>query len=437
MISVLMNLAAQVRDTVDRVRRLKTRRRAVQELRRSLALIVDLGALEASVATRIKEFFDPDLLVILQLDPATSSYRPGFRSGLGQEALEEVAFSPHGRLAQWFRTNETCLVVDRDRGVVQYLEERERQHLARLKARLCAPLLARNHLAGILVLGSARLWRPTRRDADLLLQFANQASLAFQNAALYREQGRRLDRLHRADRLAAVGQLAAGVAHEVRNPLTAIRSTMQYLAGSFEDQAKQVLVEELIGEVDRIDQTISGLLSLTRPSELEPEEVDLGELIRQTARLVEAAARKQGVAIEVTVLDATLAVWGDPAQLKQVFLNLILNALQAMPNGGRITLAARLERPHPPAREAPRARVDIVDDGPGIPPDKLKTVFDPLFTTKQEGTGLGLTICHGIVERHEGDIELESTVGAGTTVTVRLPLPNRQRGEGEDLPRGR
>ena len=246
------------------------RRRAVQELRRSLALIVDVGALESSVATRIREFFDPDLLVILQLDVTASRYRPSFYSGAADEDVAGMSFAPRGRLAQWFRTNEACLVVDRDPGVMLFLEGEERRSLVRLRAKLCAPLLARNHLAGFLVLGSDRPWRPTRRDGDLLLQFANQASLAFQNALLYREQRRRLDRLHRADRLAAVGQLAAGVAHEVRNPLTSIRSTMQYLAGSFEgDEIKKTLATDLIEEVDRIDQTITGLLSLTRPSEFQ------------------------------------------------------------------------------------------------------------------------------------------------------------------------
>ena len=436
MISSLMNLTAYVRDTVGRVRRLNTRRRAVQELRRSLALIVDLGALESSVATRIREFFDPDVLVIFQLDPTGSDYRPSFRSGLAENDVAGVSFSPQGRLAQWFRTNETCLLVERERGVLEYLDESEQKSLNLLQAKLCAPLLARNHLVGILVLGSFKRWQPNRRDADLLLQFANQASLAFQNAALYREQRKRLDRLHRSDRLAAVGQLAAGVAHEVRNPLTAIRSTMQYLGQSFAEEAKRDLVEELIEEVDRIDQTISDLLSLTRPSEFKPEEFDLMALVDQTIRLVDIQARKQAVDITVQSAEESLQISGDPGQLKQVFLNLILNALQAMKDGGEIAVSVRRESQSLTSAEPSRVRLDIVDSGPGIPRESLKAVFDPLFTTKSDGTGLGLAICHGIIERHEGEIEIDSKLGEGTRVSVQLPIATRASTGNAELQRG-
>ena len=435
MIARIMDLAAHVRDSFDRMRRHKTRRRAAQDLRRSLALIVDLGALEASVATRIKEFFDPDLLVILQYDSSTADFQPTFSSGLEPAELDGIAFDPRGKLAQWFRVNETCLVVLRDRGVINYLESGEQRSLERLKARLCAPLLARNNLAGMLVLGSRRDWRPSRRDADLLLQFANQASLAFQNATLYREQRRRLDRLHRADRLAAVGQLAASVAHEVRNPLTAIRSTIQYLGRGLEEPEKRELVEELIDEVDRIDHTVSSLLSLTRAGDFRPEEIDLVELVKLTVRLVQPQAREQSVKIEQRFAEMIGGLRADAVQLKQVFLNLLLNGLQAMPDGGRIIVAVRRASTGPPNGEPPRVLIEIADNGPGIPQDKLKAVFDPFFTTKSKGTGLGLAICHGIIQRHEGEIEVDSTEGEGTIVSIHLPLRSRDDEELTDTPR--
>ncbi len=194
---------------------------------------------------------------------------------------------------------------------------------------------------GLLLLGSRSERPPSRHDADLLKHLADQASLAFQNVALYREQQERLGRLHRADRLAAMGQLAAGVAHEVRNPLTAIRSTIQYLGrGLARSDPKAELVEELIGEVDRIDSTISGLLSLSRGGELKHGEMDLVELLEGTIRLLEIQARKQGVELEERYRHRPLPLVADAGQLRQVFLNLVLNALQAMPEGGRITVTA-------------------------------------------------------------------------------------------------
>ena len=425
MMAAVMKLSVRVRDMIDRVRRFKVRRRAVQELRRSLALIVDREALETNVASHVRELFNPDLLVILQLDPTTSDHRLSFCSGIRREQLDNMALATDGRLAQWFRVNETCLVVGRDRGVINYLDRDERQLLERMQARICAPLLARNHLLGVLILGSARPWRPGRRDAELLLQLANQASLAFQNAALYRDLRKRLDRLHRADRLAAVGQLAAGVAHEVSNPLTIIRSTMQYLGGSgVADPSARQSIADLIDEVDRIDQIVGNLLSLARPSHFQPEEVDLAELVQDTLRLIEAQARQQTVRLERR-LESPINLKADAAQLRQLLLNLVLNALQAMPDGGKITVSAQREQIEPAsttAKSRAQIRLEIADDGPGIAADQIKSVFDPFFTTKREGTGLGLAICHAIVQRHEGEIEIDSTVGQGTTVSIALPV---------------
>lgn len=423
-----------LRNLVDRLRRGRARRRAIQELRRSLALIVDLEALEASVATRLKELFDPDRLLILQLDRRAARFRPSFVSGLSRAEVAGVELPAEGRLARWFLVNESCLLLPRDRAVLSYLDARERITLEGLGVQLAAPLVAQNHLVGMLLLSGRRGGRPpSRGDAEILLQLANQASLAFQNAALYREQQERLDRLHRADRLAAVGQLAASVAHEVRNPLTSIRSTMQYLAGGFEEgDPRRELAAELIDEVDRIDSTISGLLSLTRSGELQPAAVELVSLLRQTVRLVETQARKQAVVIEERYDAPELVVMADGGQVKQVFLNLILNALQAMPDGGRVTVRLSAMT-SPTSGEAPSwAVVEIADDGPGIPPDKLKSVFDPFFTTKSEGTGLGLAICHGIVERHGGEIELLSTEGEGTTAVIQLPRQGAGGRQGDE-----
>lgn len=419
-----MVAATRIRHALGRLRRRKARRRAVQEFRRSLAIIVDRDALEASVATRLKEIFDPDRLAILQLDPRAGQYRLSFSSGFGEGALEGAEIAVRGRLARWFLVNETCLLLPRDAGVLDYLETTERELLGRLDMQLAAPLLARNHLLGVVLLGSSRAERlPDRHDAELMFTLLEQASLAFQNATLYREQQERLERLHRADRLAAIGQLAAGVAHEVRNPLTAIRSTMQYLGQTFDDgDPKKELTRELIDEVDRIDSTIAGLLSLTRSGEFQATEVDLVALLRQTARLMEIQARKQSVALEELYPPDPLVVQADASQLKQVFLNLILNALQAMPEGGLITLEAALVDAASGTDGEKLVNVRVSDDGPGIPRERLGRVFDPFYTTKPEGTGLGLAICYNVVQRHKGEMEIVSAEGEGTSVSIFLPL---------------
>lgn len=405
-----------------RWRRRRIDRRAFQELGRSLALIVDREALEASVATRIRELFDPDRLVILEPDLGEAAFRPGFSFGLEPEALEGVEVLARGKLARWLKVNEVCFVRDRQPGIFDYLDPAEQELFHYLKVSIAVPMVSINRLTGILLLGCDRPGRWLyKSDLELLQLLSSQASLAFENAALYRSQQERLDRLHRAERLAAVGQLAAGVAHEIRNPLTAIRSTMQYLLQGSGNEPRQELMAELLSEVDRINGTVGGLLSLSRAGELHKTEIDLLDPLSKSIHLIQARAGEQGVAVEARLGSEPLRVLGDSGQLKQVFLNLLLNALQSMPDGGRITVTAGPWRSaaHPGARWA---QVRITDTGAGIPPDQIRRIFDPFYTTKQEGTGLGLAICHGILERHQGEIELESEEGRGTTAAVRLPL---------------
>jgi two-component system, NtrC family, sensor kinase len=416
-----------VKRVVGRLGRRRSNHRAVLEFSRSLGLIVDREALEASVGARIRELFNPDRLIILKPDAVTQSFLPGFSAGVDEGELGNLRISSRGKLVRWLSANETCLVVDRQPEVHEYLDPVERELLDRLGVRVCVPMISLNRVTGILLLGSDRpMWGVDRSQVELLNLLASQASLAFENAALYRAQGERLDRLNRAERLAALGQLAAGVAHEIRNPLTAIRSTMQHLQRGFgAGEPSHHLVTEILGEVDRINTTLRELLRLSQPRELQKSEVDLRGLLCSAVELLQAQAGEQEVGVETvfgSAGSAPLAVRGDAAHLRQVFLNLLLNALQSMPSGGRLEVKIV---PWLPPSEDPNPRwveIRIEDTGPGIPPDQLRKVFDPFFTTKRDGTGLGLPICHGIVEQHGGEIHLEPGVGKGTTALVRLPL---------------
>jgi signal transduction histidine kinase len=253
---------------------------------------------------------------------------------------------------------------------------------------------------------------------------AGQAGLAFENAYLYHEQRDRLRRIYRAERLAAAGQLASGVAHEIRNPLTSIRSTIQYVVHEFqESNPKRALLEELLTEVDRIDRTVDGLLSLTRIADLASEPVFIGDVLEQSLLLVGAQAQRQGVILARPSATQRFQIMADAGQLKQVFLNLLLNALQAMPGGGRVETGIEEWHGETIAPLSGRwVQLRIRDTGPGIAPEHLDKVFDPFFTTKRDGTGLGLSVCHGIVQRHEGEIDVHSEAGEGTTVTLRFPV---------------
>ncbi|MFA6111708.1 MAG: ATP-binding protein [Candidatus Latescibacterota bacterium] len=385
--------------------------RAIHELSQALNLIADVEPLVNTELGQLHQVLDADRLVLLVGEDEDGPYRVLGQRGHRAEDLADLRLDRGSHLAGWLRTNGCPLILSQHQGAVAYLGQEEQALLERLRADVVVPLTAANQLVGLLLAGRASPWQSA--DLDLFARLGPRLGLALQNALLLRQSRLRLRRLYRTERLATVGQLAAGAAHEIRNPLTGIRSTIQYRRRDYEGNAdKQELVDELIAEVDRIDQIIAGLLSFARPSDPSLEPVDLAELLRQAAHLVATSARKAQVTIILDLPELPCLVKADPAQLKQVFLNLYLNAIQAMREGG--ILEVRL------TEAATGFQIEVRDTGIGIPAEHLDKVFDPFYTTKEEGTGLGLAICYGIIARHGGQIDLASPSGQGTCVTVRL-----------------
>ena len=400
-------------------------RKIIQDFNRSITLIADIDALIPSIVERIKEIFGADRVILLHAYPDSNVFSLAFSLGYDPEALTSWRLTQRDRLAKWLLTNETALVVEKNQGVISYLTSTERELLQRLDTRVCVPMLALNRLTGMMLLSSTQKeWGLGEEDLSLLMMLLTQASIAFESAYLSQAQRDRMRRLYRAERLATVGQLAASVAHEIRNPMTAIRSTIQYLLREFDDDnPKRELAQGVISEVDRIDRIVDGLLSLTRRAEFTPGKIPLAPLIGQTLLLVRRQAQEQSIEIVWKEPSQEAHVMADAAQLKQLTLNLVMNAMQAMPNGGRLridlnVMSQSLGLPG----EKDWAVISITDTGYGIPPDTLDRVFDPFFTTKPGGTGLGLSTCYAIAKQHDGDIEIISQENESTTVNVRLPL---------------
>jgi len=225
--------------------------------------------------------------------------------------------------------------------------------------------------------------------------------------------------LRRADRLAALGLFTTGIAHEVRNPLAAVKGYAQLLLSRklIQEQGEKY-AEVIVAETERLDQLLSQLLTFARPSPPQMVRLELRRTLENTLALVEARAQEQGVAV-VRQIQPTPAVLVDENQMQQVFWNLFLNAIQAMPGGGTLTVALR--------REYDEVVAVVMDTGTGIPVELQDKVFDPFFTTKDRGSGLGLAISYRIVETLGGRIEFASEPGQGTTFTVRLPVARRQQ----------
>ncbi len=267
--------------------------------------------------------------------------------------------------------------------------------------------------------------------------------------------------LRRHERLATLGQLSAGVAHEIRNPLAGIGTSAQVLLRRFvagDDRAR--FVQVILDEVARLDRIVTSLLQYARPRQPELSAVRLADCVERVVGMSQANAERQGVRIESEVAPRLAAVYIDADLVHQVLLNVTLNALQAMPSGGTLRYEVRnVRRRRPPRgpgrraedrREADERRnggprrvspwlefqqVRVIDTGVGIPRGTLTKLFDPFFTTKASGTGLGLSISQTIMQEHGGSIAVDSKEGRGTTVLLNFPLEKRN-GERRQLDSG-
>ncbi len=269
-------------------------------------------------------------------------------------------------------------------------------------------------------------------DLQDLSAIARQAASSLDYAFARDVSDGALKKLFLADKLATVGELAAGAAHEIRNPLTLIRGAVQ-LATDEVPPGRRQLMETALLEADRIDTILKGLLSLSKTSRLEVTGFSVAELISQSMLLLEPELRKRSIDSKLDPeYPADTVVIGDRSQLQQALLNILWNAIQAMPDGGQLRMSIVEGQAHTARAEAgPAVVIRIADSGEGIAPENRARVFDPFFTTKEEGTGLGLSICYGIIARHGGEISIESSTDSsnhGTTVTVILPRDGPSNG---------
>ena len=402
-----------------RIFRTKNRRKDLpsvvfKEFAAGLNLIEDLDQLAGNIIGKIHEVCPGRALALLVHDSEAGRFEAVASAGMPEETGRMVFLARDSRLVNWLKVNETALDLARRRAGLEFLSPAESDLLARLGISVCFPLISMNRLIGILLVGGTAGGGPLpESEAAFISMLLPQAGIALENAILYKEQRERLRRMSRADRLATIGELAAGAAHEIRNPLTAIRSSLQYLESKNADEETRKLLATALRETNRINETVSALLAFSRPSETVKERLDLRDVLAEGLDLIAYQASSRRVVLARDFPDP-LPVRGDRSQLKQLFLNLFLNAVQAMPSGGTLRVEAR-------GTDGPKIAVAVADTGEGIPEDRLDRIFDPFFTTKTNGTGLGLSICEHIVKTHDGDIAVRSKAGRGTTMTVTLP----------------
>jgi two-component system sensor histidine kinase PilS (NtrC family) len=226
--------------------------------------------------------------------------------------------------------------------------------------------------------------------------------------------------MRHADRLAAIGRLAAGLAHEIRNPIASIRGSVEVLRQNLKPEGSdRRLMDIVLRESDRLDGTIAEFLEFSRPRQLQPVLTDVTQMMDEILTLL---GQQTGPRIRIVKAypDGTVKAYVDGPQIRQALWNLCRNACDAMPHGGSLQAAARLVRPENPEKRAV-VELSIEDTGPGVPPQHLPHIFEPFYTTKPDGTGLGLAIVHRIIQEHEGEVRVAAAAGGGARFVIVLP----------------
>jgi signal transduction histidine kinase len=282
----------------------------------------------------------------------------------------------------------------------------------------------RDLTAAMAVVGSGKLDHPvtpTSRDeiGQLAGAFRRMTDSLRKNVAqLERTQAQ----LVQSEKLASIGEMSAAVAHGLRNPLASLRAAAQLVRRHPDSPAAGETLEAIIGEVDRLDRRISHLLSFSRPAPFNPMPEKVDQLVEALLPAFAEPLREQGVELRLELARDLPEVRVDPMQIEQVLLELVSNALDAMPEGGTLRLTTQARDGGPSAAEVVEVVVEVADTGAGIPEHVLPAVCEPFFTTREEGTGLGLAIAKRFVEQNGGRLVIDSRPGAGTVVRVHLPV---------------
>jgi signal transduction histidine kinase len=410
---LLRSLAGRVGRRADRV---KTG--AEQQV---VAALADCGAvddLRRRVRDAIAARVHATRIAIFESVDGGTTYRATWSE---DEALPNpnLVLPGRGRLARWLRVNAEPLLVDPDGELYAWWSPAEREFLA--EARLCVPFVASGRLMAFAWVAAAGPL-PVEDDGRLedLEVFARHAAARWAELDRASRAGRTARALHRSQQLSIAGQLAATVSHEVRNPLAAVRSLVQFVRDADPEVTERTrILDGVIEEVDRIETTLGRHLDLSRTYASATVEIDARAMAEDVVAFVGPYATRRGVDLHSCPADAPLRVRVDPAELRQVFLNVLLNACQACATGGHVTVSAAVREDQGGVGVA---EITVADDGAGIAAGDQARVFQPFFTTRPDGSGLGLSFCRDALARCGGTIGLSSTPGCGTTVMISIPL---------------
>jgi len=405
--------------------------RVLEEFSRRLVTIVDLKRLLSMLADTVERSMGVSRISIFLYNSEKEAFRLALVRGSPESEMMNIFFKSTDPSIQWLQEKkESVLRAEVERNPKGPKAKEILEMMGRLQAEVCLPLVYMDRLIGFINLGH-KLAKEMyyREDLDLLNTLANQVAIAVENANLYENLKKSQGIMRRADRLASLGTLISSLAHEIRNPLVSIKTFTQLLPERMEDEEfRNYFLKVASGEIDRLTTLINELLGFARPSEPNLRGEDMNALIEKMEFLVITEARKKNISISKNFTSNLPLVMVDAEQIKQVLLNILLNAVQSTPGEGQIWVETRVVRIPREDTTVRFVQIEVRDTGVGIPKENMEKVFDPFFSTRPDGSGLGLAISYQIIHEHGGFIDLESEVGKGTSFRVHLPLRDGEKG---------
>ena len=379
--------------------------RTIADISKKLSFILDLDELLDEVLSEVLRTVKTDSGSVF-IRGADKRFRLAKSFGLiGSEPLIDA-------LSQLLQKKQTAVLIQ-DVADPNVLSE-----MQKILSEISIPLFIKGQLIGILNL-AGKLSGDSYSDEDigLLLTLANQLAVAIENASLHEQVINKERELFRADKLASLGTLSAGMAHEIKNPLAIMKGLAQALPENMNDKEYLKRLSDVVPrQLDRINGLVEDLIAFSRPKKMEKSEIDVNKVFLSAFRLVEADCKKRGIKADIDLDKNGLRIMADSELLTQAFLNLLLNAVQSMEGGGKLIVNS-LQFTEKGKR---RVKIKISDTGRGINEDDLPKIFDPFFTTKEKGAGLGLAVTQRIIKEHGGAIEVKSSLNNGTTFSIQL-----------------
>jgi signal transduction histidine kinase len=386
--------------------------RTIADISKKLSFILDLDELLDDVLSEV--------LRTVKTDAGSVFIRGTDRKFRLAKSFGFVGSEPTiDALAQLLQKKQTAVLIQdvTDQNVLSEMEG--------ILSEVSIPLFIKGQLIGILNLaGKFSGDSYSDEDIGLLLTLGNQLAVAIENASLHEQIVSKERELFRSDKLASLGTLSAGMAHEIKNPLAIMKGLAQALPENMNNKEYLKRLSDVVPrQLDRINGLVEDLIAFSKPKNIEKSEIDVNKVILNVLRLVEAECKKRGIESHVDLDKNGLRMMADGELLTQAFLNLLLNAVQSMEGGGRLTVSSA----HPACRQGRftekgrvRAKIKIADTGRGISEGDLPKIFDPFFTTKDKGAGLGLAVTQRIIKEHGGEIEVQSSLNKGTTFSIQL-----------------